>query len=114
MVTQSIADPAIRVRGLERSYGKLDVLRGVDFDVARGGNLALLGSNGAGKPTTVRILATLLKADAGTAEVHGVDVFTQPGRGYPDMVRLYGFSPGSPTGRPAIHGSSRSPTSWSA
>jgi ABC-2 type transport system ATP-binding protein len=67
----------MRVRGLEKSYGKLDVLRGVDFDVARGSIFALLGSNGAGKTTTVRILATLLKADAGTAVVHGFDVATQ-------------------------------------
>ncbi|MCT2582607.1 ABC transporter ATP-binding protein [Actinophytocola gossypii] len=71
------AGAAIRVRGLEKSYGKLDVLRGVDFDVARGSVFALLGSNGAGKTTTVRILATLLKADAGTAGVNGFDVATQ-------------------------------------
>ncbi|MFE7139111.1 ABC transporter ATP-binding protein [Streptomyces sp. NPDC057644] len=78
MVTPSIAGPAIRVRGLEKSYGKLDVLRGVDFDVEPGSIFALLGSNGAGKTTTVRILATLLKAEAGTAGVHGFDVATQP------------------------------------
>ncbi|MFD5800853.1 ABC transporter ATP-binding protein [Streptomyces sp. NPDC127020] len=78
MTAPSKAGPAIRVRGLEKSYGKLDVLRGVDFDVARGGIFALLGSNGAGKTTTVRILATLLKADAGTASVNGFDVATQP------------------------------------
>ncbi|MFI9763179.1 ABC transporter ATP-binding protein [Streptomyces sp. NPDC051963] len=78
MVAQPIAGPAIRVRGLEKSYGKLEVLRGVDFDVARGTVFALLGSNGAGKTTTVKILATLLKADAGTAGVHGFDVAAQP------------------------------------
>ncbi|MBQ0828611.1 ABC transporter ATP-binding protein [Streptomyces tagetis] len=78
MVTQSIAGPAIRVRGLKKSYGKLDVLCGVDFDVERGTIFALLGSNGAGKTTTVRILATLLKADAGTAGVHGFDVAAHP------------------------------------
>ncbi|MHB9859636.1 ABC transporter ATP-binding protein [Streptomyces sp. YIM S03343] len=78
MVAQSIAGPAILVRGLEKSYGKLEVLRGVDFDVARGSIFALLGSNGAGKTTTVKILATLLKADAGTAGVQGFDVATQP------------------------------------
>jgi ABC-2 type transport system ATP-binding protein len=71
------AGPAIHVRGLEKSYGKLEVLRGVDFDVARGSIFALLGSNGAGKTTTIRILATLLKADAGTAAVNGFDVTTQ-------------------------------------
>ncbi|MGV9293552.1 ABC transporter ATP-binding protein [Amycolatopsis sp. NPDC003676] len=68
------AEPAIRVRGLEKSYKTLPVLRGVDFDVARGSIFALLGSNGAGKTTVVRILATLLKADAGTARVNGFDV----------------------------------------
>jgi ABC-2 type transport system ATP-binding protein len=69
--------PAIRVRGLEKSYQALHVLRGVDFDVARGGIFALLGSNGAGKTTAVRILCTLLKPDAGTATVNGFDVVTQ-------------------------------------
>jgi ABC-2 type transport system ATP-binding protein len=66
------------VQGLEKSYGKLEVLRGVDFDVAPGTVFALLGSNGSGKTTTVRILATLLKPDAGTAAVNGFDVATQP------------------------------------
>ena len=61
-------------------YGELNVLRGVDFDVARGSVFALLGSNGAGKTTTVRILATLMKADAGTALVHDADVAAQPAR----------------------------------
>ena len=70
-------DPAIRVQGLEKSYKKLRVLRGVDFDVARGSIFALLGSNGAGKTTVVNILSTLLKADAGTASVNGFDVATQ-------------------------------------
>ena len=55
--------PAIHVQGLEKSYKKLEVLRGVDFDVARGSIFALLGSNGAGKTTVVKILSTLLKAD---------------------------------------------------
>ncbi|RSN52664.1 export ABC transporter ATP-binding protein [Amycolatopsis sp. WAC 04182] len=68
---------AIRVRGLEKSYKALHVLRGVDFEVARGSIFALLGSNGAGKTTVVRILSTLLKADAGTATVDGFDVATQ-------------------------------------
>jgi ABC-2 type transport system ATP-binding protein len=77
MTGQSTAGPAIRVQGLEKSYGELEVLRGVDFDVARGSIFALLGSNGAGKTTIVKILATLLKADAGTASVNGYDVVTQ-------------------------------------
>jgi ABC-2 type transport system ATP-binding protein len=78
MTAQSTAGPAIRVQGLDKSYGKLEVLRGVDFDVARGSIFALLGSNGAGKTTVVRILSTLLTADAGTVGVNGFDVATQP------------------------------------
>lgn len=70
----SVAAPAIRVRGLDKSFKELSVLRGVDLDVARGSILALLGSNGAGKTTLVRILATLLRHDAGTATVEGRDV----------------------------------------
>jgi ABC-2 type transport system ATP-binding protein len=69
---------AIRVQGLEKSYKELSVLRGVDFDVARGSIFALLGSNGAGKTTVVKILSTLLKPDAGTATVDGFDVATRP------------------------------------
>jgi ABC-2 type transport system ATP-binding protein len=69
--------PAIRIAGLMKSYGDLEVLRGVDLDVARGSIFALLGSNGAGKTTVVKILSTLLKADAGTAMVNGFDVATQ-------------------------------------
>ena len=66
------------MQGLEKSYKELHVLRGVDFDVARGSIFALLGSNGAGKTTLVKILSTLLKADAGTATVNGFDVAAQP------------------------------------
>ena len=77
MTAPSTAGPAIRVRGLKKAYKDLPVLRVVDFDVARGSIFALLGSNGAGKTTVVRILATLLKADAGTASVNGFDVATQ-------------------------------------
>jgi ABC-2 type transport system ATP-binding protein len=72
--------PAIEVRGLTKAYGKLPVLRGVDFDVARGSIFALLGSNGAGKTTIVNILSTLLRADAGGAEVNGFDVARQAAR----------------------------------
>ena len=76
MSTRS-ADPAIEVRDLTKSYSGVEVLRGVDLDVARGSIYALLGSNGAGKTTTVRILSTLLTADAGTARVNGFDVGSQ-------------------------------------
>jgi ABC-2 type transport system ATP-binding protein len=60
-----------------KSYGDLEVLRGVDLDVARGSIFALLGSNGAGKTTVVKILSTLLKADGGSAVVNGFDVVRQ-------------------------------------
>src|SRR5580692_2585121 len=66
--------PAIQVQGLEKSYKELRVLRGVDFEVAPGSIFALLGSNGAGTTTVVRILSTLLAADAGSASVNGFDV----------------------------------------
>src|SRR6478735_4845101 len=72
------AGVAIRVKNLEKSFNELHVLRGVDFDVARGSIFALLGSNGAGKTTVVRILSTLSRADGGTAGVNGFDVAAQP------------------------------------
>jgi len=78
MTTDQIPGPAIHVRALEKSYKDLHVLRGVDFDVARGSIFALLGSNGAGKTTVVKILATMLRPDAGTATVDGFDVAVQP------------------------------------
>src|SRR5258707_8270415 len=71
---------AIQVHGLQKSYTHLQVLKGVDFDVARGSIFALLGSNGAGKTTIVRILTTLLKPDDGTTRVNGFDVVSQPAR----------------------------------
>jgi ABC-2 type transport system ATP-binding protein len=73
-------EPAIQVHGLRKSYKAVQVLKGVDFDVARGSIFALLGSNGAGKTTIVRILSTLLKPDEGTARVDGFDVLSQPAR----------------------------------
>ncbi|NLD60438.1 MAG: ATP-binding cassette domain-containing protein [Clostridiales bacterium] len=69
---------AIRVKGLQKSYKKLHVLKGVDFEVEKGSVFALLGSNGAGKTTIVRILTTLIRQDAGTAAVNGFDVLSQP------------------------------------
>nr|WP_233412064.1 ATP-binding cassette domain-containing protein [Nucisporomicrobium flavum] len=68
---------AIRIQGLQKSFKDTKVLRGVDLEVSRGSIFALLGSNGAGKTTVVRILSTLLRADGGTAHVNGFDVATQ-------------------------------------
>lgn len=79
MTTNHAIAPAIRVQGIEKSFTDVQVLRGVDFEVRAGSIFALLGSNGAGKTTLVRILSTLLKADAGSASVHGFDVSAQPG-----------------------------------
>lgn len=65
---------AVVVEGLHKSYGKTMALDGVDLAVPEGTIVGLLGPNGAGKTTVVRILATLLRADAGRAEVGGLDV----------------------------------------
>jgi len=72
--------PAIQIGGLTKSYGDHPVLKGVDLNVPTGTIYALLGSNGAGKTTVVKILSTLLKADGGTAAVNGYDVATQPAK----------------------------------
>jgi ABC-2 type transport system ATP-binding protein len=77
--TERSREPAIRVQNLEKSFKDLHVLKGVEFEVARGSIFALLGSNGAGKTTVVKILSTLLKADAGSATVNGFDVASQAG-----------------------------------
>jgi ABC-2 type transport system ATP-binding protein len=76
-MTDQLYAPAIGVTGLEKSFEDVHVLRGVDLDIARGSIFALLGSNGSGKTTTVKILSTLLKADAGTVLVNGYDVAAQ-------------------------------------
>ncbi|MGR6916274.1 ATP-binding cassette domain-containing protein [[Actinomadura] parvosata] len=64
----------IRVEGLRKRYASTEALRGIDLDVPAGTVCGLLGPNGAGKTTAVRILATLLRPDAGRAEVAGLDV----------------------------------------
>jgi ABC-type multidrug transport system, ATPase component len=69
---------AIQVKGLKKSYNKQSVLQGVDFEVEKGSIFALLGSNGAGKTTVIKILTTLLKPDEGSASVNGFDVLRQP------------------------------------
>lgn len=71
-------EKTIQVIGLQKSYKKLHVLKGVDFEVEKGSIFALLGSNGAGKTTMIKILTTLLKQDSGTAVVNGFDVASRP------------------------------------
>ncbi|WP_276619434.1 ABC transporter ATP-binding protein [Syntrophomonas wolfei] len=76
-------DIAVQVKRLQKSYKKIHVLKSVDFEVEKGSIFALLGSNGAGKTTIVKILTTLLKQDGGAATVNGFDVSSKP-----DQVRL--------------------------
>jgi ABC-2 type transport system ATP-binding protein len=78
MNVQGLAAPAIRVRGLRKSFGEQVVLDGIDLDVPEGSVFALLGPNGAGKTTAVHILTTLLRADDGEVLVGGHDVAREP------------------------------------
>jgi ABC-2 type transport system ATP-binding protein len=68
------SDYVIEAKSLKKSYGKTQVLKGINLKVERGTMLALLGPNGAGKTTTVKILSTLLSFDSGTVSVAGNDV----------------------------------------
>ncbi len=70
-------DYVIQAKGLKKSYGKNQVLKGIDLSVERGTMLALLGPNGAGKTTTVKILSTLLSLDDGTVTIEGYDIKSQ-------------------------------------
>lgn len=72
------AGNSIVVKNVQKSFGKLKVLKGITFDVQRGTILALLGPNGAGKTTTIRILSTLLEPDAGSAKIENFDVQKSP------------------------------------
>ena len=72
-----LPDPVIEIVGIEKSYGAVAVLEGIDLHVGRGEIFALLGPNGAGKTTLVNILTTLVKTDAGRSSVGGFDVTTQ-------------------------------------
>ena len=76
----STSTPAIAVSGVVKSFRDVHVLRGLDMTVETGSIVALLGSNGAGKTTVVRILSTLLRPDAGHASVGGFDVVTEPAK----------------------------------
>ena len=68
---------AIEVSGLAKNFGEVKALNGISFEVQKGTVVGLLGPNGSGKTTTVRILSTLLKPDAGSAKVSGFDVVKQ-------------------------------------
>jgi len=77
-MTTRHTQPAITVTGLRKSFGDNVVLDGLDLSVPRGTVFSLLGANGAGKTTTVKILSTLLGADAGDVEVAGHDLAREP------------------------------------
>lgn len=77
MSATSTLEPAISMEGIRKSFKDLEVLRGVALSVDSGSILALLGSNGAGKTTLIKILSTLMDADAGTAAINSHDLGTQ-------------------------------------
>jgi ABC-2 type transport system ATP-binding protein len=88
-MTVNASPHAIRVEGLQKNFGDVLALQGVDFAVPTGTVLGLLGPNGAGKTTAVRVLTTILRPDAGLAEVLGVDVTKDP-QGVRERIGLAG------------------------
>ncbi|TMG43057.1 MAG: ATP-binding cassette domain-containing protein, partial [Chloroflexi bacterium] len=74
-----IVSAVIEVRGLVKTYGDLEAVRGIDLEVEPGEVFGFLGPNGAGKTTTISILCTLLRPTAGEARVAGIDVAHDPG-----------------------------------
>ena len=78
-VTKHTTRTAVSAKGLRKAYGETVVLDGVDVSIGEGEVFALLGPNGAGKTTTVKILSTLIPADAGTASVMGHDLRGEAG-----------------------------------
>src|SRR6478736_9853181 len=80
LTSTSGAPPAVRVAGVVKRFGSTTALAGVDLEVPEGMVFGLLGPNGAGKTTLVRILATLLRPDAGQAELLGLDVVADPSK----------------------------------
>ena len=77
-MTERTCNNMIEIRGLVKSYGEVRAVRGIDLDVRRGTLFAFLGLNGAGKSTTINIICTLLRADAGSVIVAGQDVAARP------------------------------------
>ncbi|WP_205504037.1 ABC transporter ATP-binding protein [Rufibacter psychrotolerans] len=93
--TQPVIDRSncvINIRGLEKSFGDLDVLRGVDLDLYKGENLVVLGKSGTGKSVLIKIISGLLKPDAGTVNVLGQEVPKLKGRTLDQLRLKIGFS----------------------
>ncbi|HYC26400.1 MAG TPA: ABC transporter ATP-binding protein [Nitrososphaerales archaeon] len=70
---------AVEIIGLRKEYGKTTALDGIDLEISPGEVFGLIGPNGSGKTTTLRILGTLIKPTAGTAAIFGTDVVRDPG-----------------------------------
>jgi ABC-2 type transport system ATP-binding protein len=75
---QAVAQPAISVRGLRKSFGSKEAVAGIDLDIARGSLAGLVGPNGAGKTTSLSMMTGLLRPDVGTVLIDGVSVWTDP------------------------------------
>ena len=82
--------PAISVENIKRSYGDVEALKGISFDVEKGEIFGIIGPDGAGKTTLFRILTTLLLADSGSATVDGDDVVKE----YKEIRKKVGYMPG--------------------
>jgi len=78
LVTPRVAGPPLRVTGVQKRFGPVTALRGVDLEVSAGEIVVLLGSNGAGKSTLIRVMATVVVPDRGTVVVDGVDAVAHP------------------------------------
>lgn len=87
----STAEPIVRVDGLHRAFGAVHAVRGLTFQVPRGGVVGFIGANGAGKTTTMRIIATLDEPTSGSVVVDGHDVVEEPGA----VRRVVGWMPDS-------------------
>jgi ABC-type multidrug transport system ATPase subunit len=82
--------PAISISGIHKRYGSVDALNGITLDVAEGSLFGLIGPDGAGKTTLIRILTSLILPDEGSATVLGLDVV----RDYKELRKRYGYMPG--------------------
>ncbi|WP_192348921.1 ABC transporter ATP-binding protein [Algoriphagus sp. Y33] len=85
-------EKVVEIRGLEKSFGDLDVLKGVDLDLYKGENLVVLGKSGSGKSVLIKIMVGLLKQDSGSMKVLGKEVSTLKTRALNELRLRIGFS----------------------
>jgi len=85
-------EPVIEIRGLYKSFGPLDILKGVDLDLLKGENLVVLGRSGTGKSVLIKILSGLLKPDRGSVKVLGQEVDKLSGKALDELRLRIGFS----------------------